>query len=285
MCVWPSGVGDPSDRIKECSIQVDLRTSVVDPVKVCTMKVDDDGNQLEEWAKALVAYKTSLGETLNTKKADAAKVMDKKNWKSVLYRFDSVVQGAERLKLTDHDSNYMDDAGASPWLMTIRPSTWRYGPKDFPLPGCVFFYLSLDCDVFLIVYDLQPLVSQGISVADLASFAESPSGGDYFVAHTVVIAVRKGEVAFVPYGHVASVLYSASKEEEKDQPVASGLVLTCFSRSLASDVDENAWKSITALNTKWHDKNSTNRLWKQRIDLYARFLASVAEYRSTHGRT
>lgn len=264
-------------------MQVDLDCMVVHLFKACTMKVGGDGSQLEEWSKKLAEWETDLGDLFTAKKADATKAIAKRNWTSAMYRFDPCVKGCDKMKLQDEACDFMDDLGASPWLLTVRPSVWRYGAADFPLPGFGFFYKSLDTDIFLSVFNMAPLVEQGIVVADLASFAESPSGTEYFHNNAVVVLVRKGQCAFVPYGHIGLALYSATKEEEKQQPTAAGIVWTVFSLSMATRVEEDLWKSILSLNAKWHEKQSSSKLWGQRSALFTRFRAAASDHRSKHG--
>lgn len=95
-------------------------------------------------------------------------------------------------------------------------------------------------------------------------------------AHSVVIVIRTGHADYIPYGCVATVLYSAGREDEEELPTASGIVLTVFSSELAAEAGGDVWKNIVTMNKKWRAKVGKSRWWQHRVGLFDRFVADVS---------
>lgn len=208
-------------------------------------------------------------------------------------------QSFKHLLCATDSEKMMGIAGTEPWIMNGRPWAARCGPSAFPLPGFGCWVQAHNDNVthMLILIQAHSVLEQGISLSDIMSFLDTPTGLDMFTDSSYTVAIGPNEMVWIPYGYIPIPLVTEPLDDDK--PVAiqeqtkqakferdakstgTYTVLTVFSDSLAALVDATTWLAILKFNLDYCKKNAHRATWSGRCNVLASFAESVAKLRST----
>lgn len=203
------------------------------------------GDQLQNWMKSLQEFLTE-----HRNKSGGMSRIECKN---------------DELKSIDifGELPYITHAGSDPWLVAARPYAMRFGPGSFPMPGfgCLMMACSSDFDVWVVVMPTQAVLERGISLNDLPTFLDSPSGIEALRTLGSAIPLRERTLLWVPFGSLCLLIAipkhdmtkdkeekKKQKDKEKDIGPAFLMVFTPFSGPLARTMSQSTWSATKALN-------------------------------------
>ena len=220
-------------------------------------------------------------DAVDKKRHEIEKVVAKKNWKSGLAKIDCVLQQEDLPPWGfECSGDYHDDPGAAPWLLGVRPHTWRFGAADIPLQGLGQCVVGLTTSILVCCFDLVPLWEQhGVCVGDLSSFLESPTGRLYTTEHAVLFMLPENGVAWIPYGFAATFVFAPAKEEETSPPLGFVMLWSVFDAGMASTMVEGLWKNVAGMHKKHLEKNGASKIYGSRNDLFKGVDGAVAQAR------
>jgi hypothetical protein len=144
---------------------------------------------------------------------------------------------------------------------------------------------EVSVDTSIIALPVEPILKEGIAVADIAKFLETQVGSKYCADHAVLCKVEVGEVLWVPYGMLPLVMASTelAKEGDVDKKVVSTALATfvVFSplvKAWCAAVPEAALKVLMSWNLDHAKKLASGGqalLWKDRHELLQKFQAEI----------
>lgn len=142
--------------------------------------VPGEGSEVANMALANMfpSYVTECQAGIDKKVKDLQKTMHKKDWKAAMAKLDTCL--AVPAGFEGDEVGLQTTAGAEPWVVCYKKYCWRYGPQDFPLPGCSCFVFALNSPLVVNLFAAEGVVAEGLAVADLKAFLDSPSGGGDF---------------------------------------------------------------------------------------------------------
>jgi hypothetical protein len=177
---------------------------------------------------------------------------------------------------------HADDPGACLWLTTAKLNSFRHGPKSIPMPGFACMLQAVTpIGLWFYCLPVEPIISQGIVLRDIASFLESASGIAIFLEHGKIFELREGEVAVVPFGWVAMPLYlrpelDTQKKRKSVVPWAMFVTLTLYSKFSAQALSSAAWTQVQNHNNDHLGRKADHDpLWGSRKKLFDAFSAGV----------
>lgn len=230
---------------------------------------------LREKSAGVPAKRVALSETL----------VAKQKWRGAMTALEMPATTIDS-KLFTVDIAPVDKSGAMPWLVANRWNQWRSGPSAFPLPGYgSFIMVEPDAGVrqFFVLVPCEAVLMEGISMRDVASFFDSPSGGKLFGKQCLVYELSHNSLLWVPYGYnvVAFAMERTADDDDNNQEekkeknskkkVAKQLgnaffwVWTPFATQLATCLSERTWRAIYAWNQEYLMKNQEVRIWSERL--------------------
>ena len=194
------------------------------------------------------------------------------------------------------EADYVDDDGARPWLVCLKPYAFRYGPHAFPLAGfgCILHHVC-GPPMSIIAVPAKELLSQGISLPDLPAYYNTSGGAKNFDMCKVVIKdFRRGGMAWIPFGWVAWPLFYKDAEDaapagqaeqtdggETKVDTNNDLKLPCFahwpvfSQAMAQKVGGQVSSAIFAWNRQHLNKNASSRAYASRAAVFEKFEKSL----------
>lgn len=222
-------------------------------------------------------------EVMAQKRYDMTRLMTKKGWRSAMANLDFPLNWEKPAGMDDDEvAEYMQDPGALPWLYAVKANTWKYGPAETTMPGFAQVLVPLYVDVFVLVFELKGLLTQGIAAPDIFSFLESPSGQEFVNNHSAMVHLQVGVPMWVPFGFVPVILYApGSKELETKFPYGFVMSVTAWLLNEAESLDAAVWAGIASMTTKAMEKVRASKVWASRADLYERFSKAVQERQKT----
>lgn len=218
---------------------------------------------------------------LAKKKADLSNAMLTKNWKSGMVSFNNTVGNESDAMKGDHlDYDYAKDPGAGLFMFCMRANCFRMGPDSFPCQGYPSLVRALDKPLVLNLFSIGPIVSQGISIADLSTHITTPSGVSYMNESSGMARIEPGQTAYIPPGCIAHISYHTSKEEETSEPLAMGLVHTIFSKEMLMTLSDSTWNAIVSYNSAFFADNSKSKVYSARASLVQKFVSDISAERA-----
>jgi hypothetical protein len=174
------------------------------------------------------------------------------------------------------------DPGACLWLTTTKLNSFRHGPKSIPMPGFACMLQAVTpMGLWLYCLPVEPIITQGIVLRDIASFLESASGIAIFLEHGKMFELREGEVAVVPVGWVAMPLYlrpelDTQKKRKAVDPWAFFVTLTLYSNEQAKALSAAVWTQVHMHNNDHLSRKADHDpLWGTRKKLFDAFPVGV----------
>eukprot|EP00429_Kryptoperidinium_foliaceum_P139046 CAMPEP_0176289242 /NCGR_PEP_ID=MMETSP0121_2-20121125/54396_1 /TAXON_ID=160619 /ORGANISM="Kryptoperidinium foliaceum, Strain CCMP 1326" /LENGTH=140 /DNA_ID=CAMNT_0017629975 /DNA_START=35 /DNA_END=457 /DNA_ORIENTATION=- len=122
---------------------------------------------------------------------------------------------------------------------------YRYGPKDFRLPGYGCAITSINVDLIICAFKAEDLNNQANTIGDLTSFRSSDAGESFISDSSAIFTLLCGATAWIPFGFLLVVIYPEAKSEDTatpEEPIAFYSILTAFWESLATAIPESTWK-------------------------------------------
>lgn len=226
--IYATDSGEPA-RYEQASFLQDA-TKEFDMTQACYLGKPEEGADIKnlELANMLPNYVSKFDSVYTKKTKDLEKTMGKKGWKSAMVNFDATC--ALAAGFTAAESELQLSAGAQPWVVCYKRNAWRYGPQNFPLPGCACFVFSKAVALIVHMVDAEGVIAEGLAVADIKSFLDSPSGGaDFCKENCVQVHLQPVATLYIPAGKLPVVTYYS--EEAKDTHCAYGCWLMfwgCF---------------------------------------------------------
>ena len=235
-------------------------------------------------------FTEAMQESIDIKSASMQKALkDKAAWGGALLsldtgsRFDWELPEAPEL---------MDKNGAAPSLVGCRVHANRILGAAWPLQGLASLVLALDEPMTLQLFSCEHLVGQGIAMADLKTFLETPSGHTFFKDHGHLVQVPARGVAYIPNGFVvapvAGKLWYASKAEgEQDQAPCdkqvqkAGQVHLCLhvpilnAKLAAAELSETSVAAVGSYNREHFKKFGAAKYWQDKAELFEKFFETL----------
>lgn len=148
-----------------------------------------------------------------------------------------------------------------------RINSFRFSPESFPLPGFPCLVLAGDQALTLAVFEEDELTKQGISMGDLQTFMETPSGKQFVKEFSILSKLMPNECAYIPAGCLPIIMYIGSKEAEASAPFTHFCVYNIFSVAAAKAVCPQTWQGIVTLTKRYLAGVSGSRVFAQRAEL------------------
>lgn len=199
---------------------------------------------------------------------------------------------------------FTSEPGASPWLVGFRPNSWRFGPFAWPLPGFgSLAQLSFETplQVHLLLIPAVDVLLQGVSLKDVRTYLDTPSGASMFSEKAKLIRMVHGELVWIPYGYmtipIASFPESATDKKDTDSEpmkasssdagsvknLADGIAYvwtwTPFVVKSAMGLEDTAWQAISGWNREYCEQHVAQRLWSERGKVLGHFVQEVQKAR------
>ena len=160
------------------------------------------------------------------------------------------------------DELYLQEEGASPWVSSSKPWTYRIGPGMLPLPGWQLVQARGAVGVALLLLPVQKLVEEGIVfLNEVRAILNKPEGGKWVATHGMMMVLpTESCIGWMPYGWMTLMI-------APDEKIASHCwILPVFSGHLACDVPVSAWTPIAKLSIDLLTKHSGQPVWKARLE-------------------
>ena len=160
---------------------------------------------------------------------------------------------------------------------------WRCGPQAWANQGLGVFARAESESIGLKLFEVENIVSNGISLNDLASFLETETGMEV-LQKSFTVPVKKGELVWVPHGFfVVPVSVHIVRDRDSEEPASPEeqvdtaylLALNSFVPAWAEKMDNSAWAGIVALNRAYFEKNKAKTLWVDRSAVFEKFVKAV----------
>jgi len=141
-----------------------------------------------------------------------------------------------------------------------------------------------------IMLPAEQLLSKGISLPDLGSYLETPSGAEALAKHSKIFDIGRDQVAWLPYGWVALPLTwkagdalekseKAAEKEEEVEPFELGnshvLHLPVLSSKVLKLVPEPVRQAINQWNKVYLNKNGSQKGFVARKQAFDAFMKKV----------
>jgi hypothetical protein len=261
----------------------------------------DVADETTKQVQALMLQETFAGAVVSRKASLSTALVEHPSWGGAMCKMEVDLEAFLKMFPEDIRGDFLDDKGACPWLVAVKPWMLRYGPSSWPMPGIGALILPMGEDVSILILPMKEMLAQGIAVPDLMNFTETPSGLKYVQDFGRVINVVAGGALWVPYGWISlAVIHKALKtagDEDEDDDADSKpdkakkpdrakdtsddmdavflLHITVFSKVLAKKLDDAEWKSVVAFNEDHLVKNQRVKLWTSRYELFDKFVKSI----------
>ena len=248
-------------------------------------------------------FKASLmqhcAHAIATKKASLTKYLsDNQKMAGCLGKVDADMEPLGAFGIAASATETWEHTGHGLWLAACRVWSARSGPAAFPMPGfgCWVQSHSDSTVAVLAAIPAATILEKGVALADVLSFADTPSGCEAFVKTGCVMHLQVGAMAWVPYGWIPIPLSldraivedtgdidgirEARAKQADDPSVGIYSVLTCWSKELAATLDNTVWTAIVKYNEEHIQKNASRSAWGHRATLLAEFVTAVKEERA-----
>jgi hypothetical protein len=170
------------------------------------------------------------------------------------------------------DLMYSNDVGASAWLNVCKANHFRFGPNCHPLAGFAQFISVETAAMYLITLPIEPLLTQGIALPDLASFLETQRGEAFSKAHVRVYAVDVGDVLFVPNGFLTIPLFSNA---DVKQSWGHLWTFPVFQKEWANSMSSECKRSLASFHRSHFNDSAGRRMWKDRATLFEEYMREL----------
>lgn len=243
------------------------------------------------FASAMDAKKASLSGAL----------VEHSLWGGAMCKIDVELDAFMKMFPEDIRGDFLEDKGACPWLVAVRPWALRYGPSSWPMPGLGSVIMPLGEDVSILILPVREMLAQGVAVPDMMNFTETPSGLKYVQDFGKIINVVSGGALWVPYGWISIAVIckpvkaagdededddeekkldkskkpDKAKDTSDDMDAVFMLHFAVFSKVLASKLEDAEWKSVVAFNEDHLVKNQRVKLWTSRFEIFDKFVKSM----------
>jgi hypothetical protein len=234
----------------------------------------------------IVTFRTTSAGQEQEKLANLAKCLESKShWSGCMARLHAAEHDFKDWPFNEKLFG-LDTPGSYPWVTSIRPFAWRYGPHAWPMLGMGSFVQNLSdesVDMCFIVLPTASVIQKGISLKDLQAFLDTDSGQTWFKDEGTFVKLPTGpdSALWIPYGHVvvplAVVDVPSDDKQKKEQANIFGHLWcwTPFAKSFAAEVDSQSWTAIVAWNKEHIEKNKSQAIWADRMSLLSQFLPTV----------
>ncbi|CAK0877808.1 unnamed protein product, partial [Prorocentrum cordatum] len=178
----------------------DYSAYCLQPVSSCGITMDANMNEFDP--TKLFAWKTPLNEKM---------AVNRDAWLGAQANVDTKNDYGDHLKFLP---------GPGPHLCCIVRNALRLGAMAAPLPAFSCFMSPLNESMFVLMYDVAEIISQGIVLKDILTFLKSSSGEAFLKSkHAVCVYLPKHYVLFVPSGfYVQPVFYHPGPRNQKIDP-------------------------------------------------------------------
>eukprot|EP00959_Pyramimonas_sp_CCMP1952_P044176 923419-Pyramimonas_sp.AAC.1 len=133
--------------------------------------------------------------------------------------------------------------------------------------------------MFVLMYDVAEIISQGIVLKDILTFLKSSSGEAFLKSkHAVCVYLPKHSVLFVPSGfYVQPVFYHPGPRNQKIDPNwLHYLHVPFLDTEVAKTVDADVFKAASALSTA-HLAPLQASMWVERRKGFSDFVQQVLQ--------
>lgn len=168
---------------------------------------------------------------------------------------------------------YFDEQGGNAWLNCAKANYWRNGPNAFGLTGFAHFVQAVTVKMHMTVLNISDLSTHGIALADLQNFLETPTGIKYLDLNSTLVTLDKGDVAFVPYGHLVIPLHAVLGEQKATW--AYLWAFPVFNKEWANVLSASTKRTLAAFHRAHFTLNSSRRMWDLRSEVFEKFMLEL----------
>ena len=172
--------------------------------------------------------------------------------------------------------------GSEPSISIHALDHFRCGPSAVCWPGIATILAPLtEGQLWVILYPVQAIVSEGISLKDSPTLLGTPQGLSMFDSRCKHIKMCKGELLFIPYGYVPSLTFLVPSADTKTKVKAAPQFMSVFSMPLFSTKFAKALPShiLTAIveyNMKFLGRKGNDPTMARKQEFLKAFETSVA---------
>jgi hypothetical protein len=177
-----------------------------------------------------------------------------------------------------------NDHGGDVWVSLLKRDEFRWGPGAVSLPGCSSIIVCAPGTACLYVHCLPvcSIISLGITLKDVKSFLNTPSGQQFTQNESKIIKVAESSVLFVPFGWCVSPLFMVPSADTKTKVKSASVPPHGFfiqqpllsvpgTKALSAEV----WNAVMSFNKNHHTKKGTERVWAMRGTSFTKFCDAV----------
>ena len=277
--MWDQGAFDPEGAAAEggCSHMIKLSPQVRCDVDfdVKHVLVFTESNKVAEWVKGFVA---SCGGWPARAIAELDKYMRRSvTKKGCLKECPAPVSPEKPDFLPGFDEQLQRDAGAVPLMECFRKGAFRWGPLGGNAMGVGQFLYSAGHDLWIMIHSVGAITSHAMALQDTPRFLETATGesmskGDD--ATSFVFHLRKGQVAWVPWGEIGTPLFYPT--EKKDCTEWGHIMsIPMYIKEHAQGIPAEWRNAIFTWNHNFLNTQASTRWCADKVAFNARFAESI----------
>lgn len=248
-------------------------------VTVWTGKKEPAEDDVNTFFKSVSTVFDQLPAELKKKWAILEKSLEESpKWTGAMVRlpFACLSETVEELKLGVEVLS-ITEPSAAPWLVALRPHTWRWGPNNFPLPAIGAFVKALTDNLALLLLPADGILEKGIALPDAGAFFETESGKKFLTDSLKVVTLSKGEVCWVPTGCVAAPLFLG---DDGSQKYGFMSVWSLMSPAWTAALKDTTAQAVTTWNMEYLSTQSSSKMWRSRYDMLSNLVSQTSETRA-----
>ena len=121
------------------------------------------------------------------------------------------------------------------------------------------------------MFSVAELIKTGVTLPDVRAYLETPAGSEWYARTHVMLTLKPGDVAWIPYGVGAIPMLLPDASALADESFGYAWHMPVYALELAKKVDGRAWAAIAMFNEEQLRKNATSGLWKDRHNAFKEF--------------
>ena len=157
-------------------------------------------------------------------------------------------------------------------MWTTRKGVLRDNAGGFPLYGIGSINGCLSGDCFALLVPVAPLLTQGVTLTDFASFLNTPSGSTFLSNECQITMLRKNSYLWCPWGYLCIILVHSLTHDGVS--MQHGFSIPNFNQNLASQCNEATLQALFSFNYSWAKKQG-KAMWTERAEWLIKFFTQL----------
>ena len=218
---------------------------------------------------------TDSSDTLDAKKKAVDKCMEEQGWKGAQARIEFDLKNFAPTVVTDLPLPVSN--GNKPMLVTCRRNSLRRGPAAIPFAGAATLLTCLESSIFFLVIAVEAILKEGVVLADLDGFLDTPTGEKMLMGPSAkIFEVKAGTTLYVPFGFVAEPVFlcTAAKNDKDAKQWGHFLSVNLLSVDFAKKCPSRVFQAVT-VSIREHLSWQRGGMWADRESAWKAFSDSV----------